>query len=95
MMIVVEKYQRKEADDMPTMDYSKLLGRSKEFGFNQKELAKEVGISEGQFCKKISGNYAFKQTEIQRICEVLDIDAADIGLYFFTPAVEKHQLSRV
>ena len=70
---------------MPTMDYSKLKGRIKEFGFTQKSLAERIGTSEGQFCQKLTGKYPFKQNEIDRICDALKIDACEIGVYFFSP----------
>lgn len=70
---------------MPKLDYSKLKGRISEKGLNQKELALKIGISEGQFCKKLSGEYAFKQSEIVKICDVLNIENSLIGDYFFTP----------
>ncbi|MDO5549437.1 MAG: DUF739 family protein [Eubacteriales bacterium] len=76
---------------MPTMDYSKLCGRIREVGLNQKLVAKHVGISESHFCLKLAGKYVFKQTEIQKICELLRISADEIGTYFFTPKVEKTQ----
>lgn len=69
---------------MPTMDYSKLSGRIKEFGYTQKSLAEAIGISEGQFCQKLSSRYPFKQTEIRKICDLLNIQAAEIGAYFFS-----------
>lgn len=70
---------------MPTMDYSKLRGRIKECGYTQKSLAEPIGISEGQFCQKLTGKYPFKQTEIDRICDCLTISAEEIGPYFFCP----------
>lgn len=73
---------------MPKMDYSKLLSRMKAKGYTQKSLAKAVHISESHFCQKIMSNYPFKQTDISRLCEVLDIPACDIGLYFFQKQVE-------
>jgi len=69
---------------MPKMDYRKLLGRIKEFGFTQKTVAPIIGISEGQLSQKLNGNYAFKQTEIQKLCETLDIQPDAIGEYFFS-----------
>lgn len=78
---------------MPEMDYGKLSGRIRECGYTQKRLALEIGTSEGQFSQKMQGNYPFKQSEIERICDVLRIESADIGSYFFTPRVEKTQLS--
>ena len=79
---------------MPKMDYSKLLGRIKECNLTQKNLAKKIHISESHFCQKIGGNYPFKQTEIQRICEELQIPASEIGRYFFVELVENSQQSR-
>lgn len=81
---------------MPEMDYTQLLNRARECGYlTQKELACAANISEGQFCQKILGNYAFKQTEISTICELLKIQAEDIGQYFFTPKVAKTQRKRL
>lgn len=77
---------------MPEMNYSKLIGRAAEMGLNQKTLAEKIGVSESHFCQKINGNYSFKQKEICAICEVLQIAPGEIGSYFFTPKVEKHQL---
>lgn len=70
---------------MPAMDYQKLLGRIKEKGLTQKALAAKIGISEGQMCQKLAGNYLFKQSEIRAMCLILDIAQTDIGVYFFSP----------
>ena len=70
---------------MPEMNYAKLLGRTKELGLTQKALAEEIGVSESHFCRKLAGEFAFKQSEIRSICEVLRIEAGEIGAYFFTP----------
>lgn len=78
---------------MPEMDYGKLNGRIRERGYTQKSLAAEIGVSESQFSQKMQGNYPFKQSEIGKICSVLQIASAEIGSYFFTPRVEKTQLS--
>ena len=74
-----------------SIDYGFLKERMKEKGINQKQLAILVGVSEGQMCKKLSGEYVFKQTEILKICEILEIAAIEISLYFFTEKVEKTQ----
>jgi hypothetical protein len=50
---------------------------------SQKEVAEKIGVSEGQFCQKMSGNFAFRQDEINRICTLLDIEPAEIGRFFF------------
>lgn len=70
---------------MPTMDYSKLRGRIKEHGYTQKSLAETIGTSESQFCSKMTGKFPFKQTEIDKICDVLCIPADKIGVFFFSP----------
>ena len=51
----------------------------------QTELAEKAGISEGQFCQKLAGNYVCRQDEIDRICALLSIQPTDIGQYFFLP----------
>lgn len=75
---------------MLRMDYSKLLGRIKEKGHTQKSVAEAIKVSEGQFCQKLAGNYPFKQTDIRNLCEVLAIPTSEIGIYFFSPEVEKN-----
>lgn len=76
---------------MPEMNYNPLLGRIKEMGLTQKECAKRLGISEGQLSRKLSGEFVFRQDEINGLCDILEIDARDIGRFFFPPKVEKHQ----
>ncbi len=70
---------------MPEMNYKPLLGRMKEIGLTQRECAKILGISEGQLSRKLSGEYVFRQDEINGLCNILSIDASDIGKYFFCP----------
>lgn len=77
-----------------SIDYSNLKNMMKEKSISQKQLASLIGISEGQLCKKLNGEYVFKQTEIIKICETLNIDAIDISKYFFTEKVEKSQLTK-
>ena len=85
VVVDIPQQLRKEECILPTMDYSKLQGRIKEKGFTQKSLSAAVGISESHLCQKLSGNYPFKQSDIQNICRELDINALQIGEYFFTP----------
>ncbi len=74
-----------------SMDYSLLREKMREKNISQKEMAALIPMSESHFCKKLSGEYPFKQSEIVRICEILDIDAGEIHAYFFTEKVEKTQ----
>ena len=80
---------------MPEMDYSKLFGKMAEKGITQKKLAEMAGLGRSQLNLKLKGRYAFKQSEIDRICTCLDILPCEIGAFFFTPKVEKTQLSGV
>ena len=70
-------------------DYSKLLGRIKEFGHTQETLAKEINITESSMSLKLTNKTPFKQIEIRLICKVLKIPVSEIGVYFFTPKVRK------
>ncbi len=64
-------------------DYSKLLGRITEKIGTQYKLAEAVGLSERTVSLKLNGKIGWKQTEIEDICKVLDIDRSEIGDYFF------------
>jgi transcriptional regulator with XRE-family HTH domain len=64
-------------------NYAKLLGRIKERGLTQEQLAKAIGKDKSTLNGKIKGRSAFTTKEIDDICKVLDISATDIGKYFF------------
>ena len=68
-------------------DYSKLLGRMREKGITQEKLAEMIGISGVTMSKKLNGKSEWTQVEINKVCEILEIDPADIPVYFFTPKV--------
>jgi hypothetical protein len=69
-------------------DYSKLSGRIKEkYGTNGK-FAKALGLSEHSFSKKITNKARFKQSEITKSCELLEIPYVDVGEYFFKLEVQ-------
>lgn len=71
-------------------DYSKLLGRIKERGFTQETLAKEVGMSKTTLNLKLNNKANFTTPEIEKIRRVLLIETEEIGVYFFTPRVQKN-----
>jgi transcriptional regulator with XRE-family HTH domain len=62
---------------------SKLLGRMKERGITQEQLAKEIEKDKSTVNSKLNGKYAFTAKEIDDICKVLDISNSEIGDYFF------------
>lgn len=70
---------------MPPIDYNPLRNRIRDLGLTQKECAKKIGISEGQLCQKMAGNYEFRQSEISKLCDLLGIEGSDIKVFFFTP----------
>lgn len=67
--------------------YNKLLGRITEKMSTNKNLAKELGISERTLSLKLNNKIDFKQNEIDKICELLDIPDEEITSYFFTKEV--------
>ena len=75
--------------DKPKFDYSKLKGRITEKYGTQKAFSNLLGITEGTLTSKLLGYTYFTQQEIIRSIDLLDIDAADVTLYFFTHRVEK------
>lgn len=64
-------------------NYSKLLGRMKECGFTQKQLAKDIGINKATLSTKLNNHFSFSQDEILAICELLNIPASEISDYFY------------
>lgn len=68
-------------------DYRKLLGRMREVGTTQEELANKIGIAPTTLSLKLGNQAQFKQIEMSRICDVLNINYSDIDAYFFTLAV--------
>ena len=64
-------------------DYSKLLGRMREYGYTQEKLSKAIGIDASTLNSRLSNKSYFRQTEIDAICRVLDVSNAEIGAYFY------------
>ena len=71
-------------------EYGKLLGRIKEKGFTQAQLANIVGMNPGTMSAKLNNLAYFKQSEVIEICGVLDIPISEYGDYFFTRKVRKN-----
>lgn len=68
-------------------DHSKLLGRIKEKFGSQDALAEYMGWSPSALSNRVNNKIHFDTDEIIKLCDpsCLDIQAEDIGLYFFTP----------
>lgn len=65
-------------------NYSKLLGKIRERGLTQEQLAKAIGRNKSTISLKLNNNGSFTQDEMDDICRVLDIPNVEIGEYFFT-----------
>lgn len=70
---------------MPEMNYADLRERMRDSKLTQKECADLIGISESQLNRKLAGEFVFRQDEINKLCEILEIDGTEIGKYFFSP----------
>lgn len=68
---------------MMKFNYSKLLGRMREYRYTQAMLAGEIGINESTLNTKLKGKAYFTAKEIDKMCEILNIPNAEIGIYFF------------
>ena len=78
--------------DKREWDYSKLKGRITEKYGNFKNFSSDFKpLSSTSLGYKLNNQIEFKQTEIYTIINLLEIDENEIGLYFFTPKVEKTQ----
>lgn len=64
-------------------NYSKLLGRIVEEVGTQYKFAEAIGLSERTVSLKLNGKVGWKQDEIKRACEVLNIDISEVCNYFF------------
>lgn len=67
-------------------DYSKLLGRIAEKCGTQAEFADALKMSERSVSRKLNNVVAWKDSEILKAAEVLEIETENIPDYFF-----KHQ----
>ena len=75
-------------------DFSKLLGRIREFGFTQESLAKQIKINPQTLSWKLNNKSSFTIDEMDKICKLLDISLEEIGVYFFTKKVWKNQTDK-
>ena len=69
-------------------DYNKLLGRIVEKCGTQSRFAEAMGLSERSVSLKLNGKVGWKQKEIVKACEVLDISTDDLCKYFFALCVQ-------
>lgn len=70
------------------INYNKLKGRIVEKCGTQGAFAQRMGLSERTVSVKLSGRIPFKQPEILKALEVLDLTEEDIQAYFFAVEVK-------
>ena len=68
---------------------NKLKGRMAEKGYNLTELSEAVHLSRPSLRKKINGDVDFKVSEIERLCDALEIKRGEVVGYFFATSVPK------
>ena len=69
-------------------NYQKLLGRITEKMGSQAEFARRMELSERTISLKLNGKVQFKQNEIVKASNLLEIDNSDIAAYFITVYVQ-------
>ena len=60
-------------------DYSKLLGRMREKGYTQIEVCKRMRMSETTLNLTLGNKRPFRQTEISKLCSILEIPMEDVA----------------
>ncbi len=69
-------------------DYSKLDGRITEKCKTQACFAEKMGWSEHTASRKLTNKLSWKQCEIEKALEILELTKEDIPSYFFTLNVQ-------
>lgn len=72
-------------------NYSKLLGKMRECGFTQEQLANAIGINKATLSVKLNNRFSFSQDEIIAICKVLNIPISEIGEFFYAIEVQNSE----
>ena len=78
----------------PQYDYSKLLGKISERFGSQKDFAHAIGLTERTVSLKLNGKVQWRQGEIDKACEVLEIPKHEIPCYFFSQKEEERNAMR-
>lgn len=71
-----------------SFDYSKLSGLIDEKFKTRGNFAFKMELSERTLSLKMTGKVQWKQEEICKACNLLEIDTKDIPIYFFTAKVQ-------
>lgn len=71
-----------------SFDYSNLSGRIVQKFGTQYNFANALGISERSLSLKLNNKVFWKNSEIARVCRLLEINDEDIPKYFFKVKVQ-------
>lgn len=88
IQIVQNIEQQTEGEKSMNFDYGKLKKRIKEKFKTQAGFAKAIGWSERTLSLKLSGKIYWKQPEICRAVQLLQLSVQHIPEYFFTQKVQ-------
>lgn len=72
-------------------NYSKLAGRIVEKFGTQYNFAMAMKLSERSISLKMNNKVPWKDFEMVKASELLEIDVSQMHKYFFTPKVHKHE----
>lgn len=75
-------------------DYSKLKGKIKEVFGTQGAFASAIGLSDVSVSNKLNNINDWKQEEIEKSVEQLEIPFSEIHVYFFTKKVENNSTQK-
>lgn len=71
-----------------TKDFSKLSGKIVEKYGTQYNFAVALGLSERSLSLKLNNKVGWRDEEMERAIDLLDLDLNDIPAYFFTNLVQ-------
>lgn len=77
----------KKGGDAMSYDYRRLEGKIVEVFETQAKFADVMGLSERSVSLKLNNHIEWKQTEISKAANLLNISAAEIPNYFFAERV--------
>ncbi len=85
----VKQFMKNEQERSKLMsnDYSKLAGKIVEKYGTQYNFAQAMGLSERSISLKMNNRVPWKDFEMAKASELLDIDVNQLHEYFFTPKV--------
>lgn len=75
-------------------DYSALLGKIVEKFGTRRNFALAIGLSERSLSLKLNNKVSWKDIEIMKSIELLEIDKENISLFFLKPKVQMFEQNK-